>query len=271
MMPSKHPCVTYGHDDELRTVITGLLAEDLKPDQQIGYFGWGDHRRLVADLRAITRTEAWRAGAHHTTSLDEKFDRYAPPDPDSMVAFWDDARRSAQAAGFSSLRAVMDTTPWLTDVESRTTFLEGDHLVDRYCLEHPFSLICVCDARRLDRGALQEITSIHATAHGPSAPFHLHATTGADFALTGEVDTFSVPVLDRLFTILDGGISSKQLVIDATGLEFVNHAALLTLERHAERMGLDNVVLFTTNWAATRLAMLLNLRHVRVEQVGRVP
>ena len=266
-MSSRHPCVSYVGEQELSTVALRLLADGLTGDQQIGYFGWGEHRDLVDRLAALADANASRAGAVRIVSLDQQFARERPPRPATLMEFWADVTEGAVAAGFSALRAVIDTTPWLSESEGRAMILQGDHLVDRYCLTHPLNVICVCDAGLLDPLAVAEITCIHPVAHGPTSSFHLYATLTADIALSGEIDAFSIPVLERVLAALNPGASKNELVIDATGLRFVNHTALLTLERHAERVAVIDVVIRTSSDSAKRLSELLDLRRVRVEVV----
>ena len=97
--------------------------------------------------------------------------------------------------------------------------------------------MCVCDGTILGPDAVAEITSIHAVTPGVSPPFRLHATTGADFAVEGEVDPFTAPLLGRVLAAVGDTDRHGELVIDARGLEFIEHCSLLTLERYASRHG----------------------------------
>jgi hypothetical protein len=268
LVRAHHPCVTAIGEAEVSTAAVRLLSDGLSDDEQLGYFGWGVHRDLMDRLPTLVDGAMARAGAVRVTSLAERFDRSSPPDPAALVAFWADASDDAVAAGFTALRAVMDTTPWLAAPDGRALFMRGDHLLDGYCLDHPLTVICVCDAGMLDAGTIAEITSLHAVAYGPSAPFHLHAAAGADFALSGEIDTLDTPVLERVLSMLDLGASKTKLVIDASRLGFVNHRALLALDRHAERMGVDELVIRTSSISARRLAGTVDLRRVRIDAVG---
>src|SRR5215210_159177 len=268
LVRARHPCVSAVRGADVSAVAVRLLSDGLTGDEQLGYFGWGAHRDLIDRLPTLFDGATAREGAVRVTSLAERFDRSAPPDPDALVALWADATDAAVAAGFTGLRAVMDTTPWLTAPDGRAQLMRGDHLLDGYCLDHPLTVICVCDAGVLDAGTVAEITSLHAVVDGPSAPFHLHAAVGADFALSGEIDTFDSPVLERVLSILDLGASKTKVVFDASRLGFVNHRALLALDRHAERMGVDEVVIRTSSTSAHRLSGIVDFDRVRVDAVG---
>ena len=138
-------------------------------------------------------------------------------------------------------------------------------MIDRYAHDHPLALMCVCDGTILGPDAVAEITSIHAVTPGVSPPFRLHATTGADFALEGEVDPFTAPLLGRVLAAVGDTDRHGELVIDARGLEFIEHCSLLTLERYASRHGVPAVVLRGASVTVVRLVELLGLQRVRVE------
>jgi anti-anti-sigma factor len=124
-------------------------------------------------------------------------------------------------------------------------------------------VLCVCDRRRLDANAVDDVTCIHPSTMAMSPPFRIHATPEASFALHGEIDWMSAPLLERLLTDIDDTAAGQHLVIDAEQLEFVNHSGLLALERHAARSRLGAVVVRRASASVGRLVELLDLQHVR--------
>ena len=264
-MSADHRYVAYGDDSDLRVAAAEFLSEGPTLGARVGYFGWGGLDELRDRLGGLAGVDALLGGSAQITSLDQHFRADEVPDPVALRAFWAHATDAALDAGFSALRVVADTTPWVGAGRERAVFLRGEHLVDRYGLDHPFALLCACDASALTDDALAEIACVHPSARGLSPPFHLHACPGADLALGGEVDAFCVPLMERVLAAVAEGEAGRDVVIDAARLGFLDHQGLLALDAHGERAGLRAVVLRHAPPMARIVVELLNLRHVRVE------
>lgn len=267
-MPGDHAYLAYADDEELRTVATGFLEECLELGQQVAYCGWGGADALRGYVDVVGRPDGRsRRGAVHVVSLDAYFRRDDVPDPATLVRFWSEATSAALAAGFTALRVVTDTTPWVQGERSRTEFLRTEHRVDRFLLKHDFTQLCAGNAQVLDEPALAEAGCIHPSSSGITLPFHLHASHDADFALEGELDAFTVPLFERIVQSARAGERSGELVIDCTEVSFVDHRSLLVLEHHAEEAGLRQVALRGASHGAASLVELLHLSRVRMEAV----
>src|SRR5215211_2055161 len=239
-MSGAHSCLIY-EGESLGPAVVGFLSEGLSDGDQAAYFGWGSTEELRRQLGGFGRGGA--ADTPTVVSLNEAYSPSEVPDPDRRLAFWVDATERALDAGFDGLRAVTDTTPWLDLPEQRSTFLRSEQLIDRYMLGAPLTLLCACDGTVLKQEALADIVAIHERSEGHPAPFCLHATIGADYALDGELDAFTAPLLERVMSALQGDDGRQRLVIDASGLQFIDHTSLLALERHAEQTNLAAVTL----------------------------
>ena len=90
-----------------------------------------------------------------------------------------------------------------------------EHLIDRFCLEHALTMLCAYDAVALDARAVAEVACVHALAHGDLSPFQIHATSGADAALAGEVDVFCANQLEQALQRIGVGACGGKVVIDA--------------------------------------------------------
>jgi anti-anti-sigma regulatory factor len=261
-----HPYLAFPQRSVLRIAAAGFLSEGVTLGQQVGYFGWGGSDGLRDQANGLAGLDGLISrGAAHVTSLDDHFRRDQAPPPASLVTFWSDATEAALLAGFTALRVVTDTTPWAEGSKQRPVFLRGEHLVDRYRLDHPFNQLCAGDSTILDDDALAETVCIHPSSEGFSSPFHLRAAIDADFALDGEIDALTAGLLERVVGWVREGEASPQLIIDARGLAFVEHRSLLALERYAERTGVAAVLVRDASRTAQRLVGLLGLRRVRVE------
>jgi len=267
VLPRHHWCVARDDGTDLAAVASLYLPEALTEGEQVGFYGWtSDVEDLRAPLKGLGDVEQLiDAGAARARSLAERFRPDEPPDPAGLLAYWADATEQALDAGFSGLRVVADTTPWAgLRHDQRVVFLQGEQLVNQYRQTHPFTLICACDASVLPAEALAETASIHSRTEGVSTPFYLYATDPADFAVQGDIDALTVPLLKRVLESMPHG-DDDRLVIDASGLRFIEHRSLLSLERHAERAGLSAVVLRDAPRVAARITGLLDLRRVQLE------
>jgi hypothetical protein len=266
-MTREHWCVAYHDDADLGAATSRYLSEGLGQGDQVGFYGWSTVEDLRAPLSALGDVDALiGAGAARVGSLAERFRPDEPPDPAALVAYWADATEAALAAGYSGFRVVADTTPWAgLRHDHRAVFLQGEQLLNRYRHRKPFTLICACDASALPADALAETASIHPLTEGVSTPFCLYAADAADFALQGEIDALGVPLLERVLDSMPASDAGDRLVIDASGLHFIEHRSLLTLERHAERCGLSALVLRGAPRVAGRMTGLLDLRRVQLE------
>lgn len=266
--PSSHWYVAYADEASMLSEAGGLLAEGVGAGEQIAYFGWapeGDLRRRLHRLEGMSELSA--RGAARVATLDRHFPKDRPPDPVRLVDFWSAATSRALEQGFRGFRVLADTTPWANLApDGRAVFRQGEQLVNRYRLEHPLTLIYACDASVSDADALVDTACIHTEVRGVDLPFRLHAGRGGELTMSGELDAFSVPLLERALRSAPLLRRGDRLVVDLAGVEFIDHTSLRTLDRHAARSGLEEVVLRGAYPTVARVLGLLDLVHVRIEE-----
>jgi anti-anti-sigma regulatory factor len=263
-MTGNHACVVYDDESHLVDTVAGYLSEGLDRGEQVGYFGWGTPAALRGRLGGLGDVE--RLVERHgvvVTSLDAYYLRQAVPDATVRHAFWSDATARALDRGFSGLRVVTETTPWLALPDQRRVFLEGEQVLTGYGRDHPFKMMCVCEHAVLDDEGLNELLAVHAATPGRGVPFRFHTDAAADVRLEGEVDGFSAPVFERLLDALPP--AGPHVVVDATALAFIDHTSLLALERQAMRAGWDGIVLRGAAPLVAHLIDLLELTRIGVE------
>jgi hypothetical protein len=61
---------------------------------------------------------------------------------------------------------VGDGTMRVVDPVRRDRFVRYEHLVDRFCLDHPFTGLCALDATVVGHGLLAELGCVHKLTHG---------------------------------------------------------------------------------------------------------
>jgi len=127
----------------------------------------------------------------------------------------------------------------------------------------PVDRLCAFDAAALGEGLLGELGCVHTLTHGELSPFQLCAARGADAALVGSVDAFSIAQLLEALRRIGVPQPGGQAVLDATALEFVDVRALRDLDGHAADAG-STLVLRSPPDFVLRLMELLGVRAVRV-------
>jgi anti-anti-sigma regulatory factor len=265
---SGHSCFIYEEQEQCRAVTIEYLADGLRRGERVGYFGWGDGTDVRQALLGFDQPEhGGSEDAVVVASLDDLYRRDVVPEPMDRLEFWTRATEESVAVGFDAFRVVTDTTPWLRLPDQRAAFLRSEYLLDRYTVDNPLTLMCVCDRNKLDGDAIDHVACIHSSTVALSPAFRVHATPAATFALDGEIDATSAPLLERLLADMDDTAAGLDLVIDAEQLTFVNHHGLFALERHAAHGGLRAVVVRRASASVAQLSELLDLQHVRTEAI----
>ena len=172
--------------------------------------------------------------------------------------------RDALDAGYPGLRMLAVGTVRVTNPVRRALQVRYEHLIDEFCLGHPLTRLCAYDLDVLGERAVAELACVHTLVHGNLSPFRLRATPRAAAALAGAVDAFSAARLEQALRRIAVAASPREVVIDATGVEFLDHRALLALNRHATRTGAI-IVLRSPPSIVTRLINLLDLHALSSE------
>lgn len=241
-----------------------FLHEGLAIGERVCYVGAGSAESLAAQLRALEgMTEAWDSGAAQVVPLTVSD---AAIEPTAQVRAYAEATAAALAAGFTGLRIVAEATPLVRTSAQLDAFARCEHLMDQYLAGHPFSALCAYDGRVLDDGVIDQLACLHPTSNQDSVGFHLHASTADDYSgtLSGELDLSTADLfttaLDRTALPLRG----NELVVDARGLDFIDHRSLLRLFEHARRRTAP-LVLHVSRTGPARIVNVLDVADVRVE------
>lgn len=263
-----HVCWRYDDMGEFRVRAREFLSEGLEQGYRVCYVASGAVDDLVGDLRGIDGIDrALREGAVQVASLEATYPVGTVVDPEAQVRAYAAATGAAVDEGFAGLRVAAEATPLVRTPRQLAAFARYEHLVDRYMADHPFSAMCAYAVAEVDDSAFAQLACLHPNTNTPSPGFRLHAAGDHVIALGGEVD----PSTDDLFTQtldrVDLGLRDGELVLDATGLTFLDHNSLLRLADHAARRGAPLVL--RASWPGlSRLVELLELHDVRVERVA---
>lgn len=261
-----HLCWSFASDDELAAVATDFLADGLEAGLRVGIIVPGDPAAARARLHGLGDVEALVADGR--LIVDPVAERYAdgrPFVPAEQLARCEEALDEALADGFAGLRIVADVSPLVVDPECRATFARYEQLVGRLIAERPFSALCAYDRRLVAPETLRELACVHPLTPTGLVPFALAAGDGDRVVLRGELDVAGATLFARaLASLPDPTAAGVPIEIDAQGLEFADHRALLLLERHARDRGMRIVVRGAPPIVA-RVAELLELPSVEVE------
>jgi anti-anti-sigma regulatory factor len=261
-----HLCQVFDDHAEFRAAAVEFLADGLAHGARVRYIALTDEDTLRADLAPLMRMpEAHRPGSVEVLSVSGT---YAGPeacvDPQAQVDAYTADTDAALADGFTGFRVAAEVTVLVRTPAQLDAFCRYEHQADRLMSRIAFTAMCGYRRAELGDDAVGQLACLHPAGGGEQAPFRLHATRGADIALSGELDLTTV---HQFATAVDhtGLVNgAAEVVVDATSLEFADHRNLLVLERMADRYGRTVVLRTARRWPA-RLVAALDLAHVRVE------
>lgn len=262
---SQHVCWVYDDPAAFRRGASAFLAEGLRSGHRLLYTARSGNAHL-RDLNELAAADARiDRGSVTACSVDDLYisDGDEVVDPSAQVAVYAAATREALEMGYTGLRVVVDATDLVATPAQRHAFASYEHLVDRYMVDHPFFAMCAYDARTLGAAAA-ELACLHPSATSHAAAFQWYAAPEVDVELVGEIDVDATELFDTTLERTVPVWERSRSVVDASGLTFIDHRGLLTLERHAQRNDVE-IALRTASPVVPRLVDLLGLRAVRLE------
>ncbi|MFE9957626.1 MEDS domain-containing protein [Micromonospora sp. NPDC005299] len=262
-----HLCLAYDDPAALDARAVAHLAAGLAAGEQVWLVAPGDPDSLARRLDRLPGLDAaLRRRALRLLPVEEAYRHDEVVDPEKQVRAYAAATGDALAAGYTGLRVVAEATALVRSAAQREAFARYEHLIDRWMRYHPMSAVCAYDRRELSDAAIAELACMHPETNA-DVLFRLHAGGGeAVVELGGELDPSNHRLFAAALDRADPRPVDGRLVLDATGLRFVDHRCLLHLGDHARRHG-ATAVLRTSRSAAARLVELLDLAEVRVEVV----
>lgn len=230
---SKHVFMAFEDDAEFLARLGPLLGRGLGNQELVIYASDADAADIGHRLRQIDGGEELLASDRFMTEpLHKVFAATEEASPsEALVDALQDGHEQARGRGLSRLRVFGVST----ELASFAHWGRWEFEVGRRVVEERLTAICAYDATTVDRRTLGDLASLHQElkSRRPVTAFCLYPTPGG-LALTGDVDAVSVPRLERALACVDPG-PDRPLVIDVSGLTFLNHAGLLTIEGFARR------------------------------------
>jgi anti-anti-sigma regulatory factor len=263
-----HVCWRYDTPNEFHERAKEFLVDGLSTGQRVLYIGLGDARSLAARLSEIKRLErALATGVAQVASAEETYPTGKMLDPARQVRIYAGLTDRAVAAGFTGLRVAADATPLARTSEQLDVLARYEHHIDHYMAGHPLAAMCAYDRAELGDDTIAQTACMHPSVSPGASGFRLHATDrpGCAAAVAGELDMVSAelwPLALRRAGLRARG--DRELVLDAAGLEFIDHRSLLTLAEYARERAVT-VVLRGAPHSAVRLVELLDVTNVCTE------
>jgi anti-anti-sigma regulatory factor len=263
-----HMCWAFDDQDDFRCRVREFLGEGLELGQRVWYVAPGDVETLANDLRGLEGMDlALRVGAARVVSVDIAYPVGTVIEPATQVQAFVTAAAQAVMAGFTGLRVAADTTPLVRTSAQLDAFARYEYLVDRCIASQPLTGMCAYNRVELGEEVIAQLACLHPNINSGTAQFRLHASHRAAASLHGELDMTTVELLSLTLQRADLQPDGGEVVIDATGLTYIDHRALLMLAEHTRRA--HATVVLRTAWpGAAPLVELLDLPQVRVESPG---
>lgn len=268
LVPSGHLC--WGFDDraDFAARATECLADGLAAGERIVYVGDGDSSGLRRELAALRGgRQALEAGRADVCVIDE-FHRHVGDivvDPHESVAAQVTAMEKALADGFTGVRAIVDDTSFARTPKQRDALAGLEFLLDRAISVLPITALCAYDVRVVGRAGLDELACMHPLVGRRSPAFRCYADQDSRLVLAGEVDWASdelfTAALDRALSLSEPSGRERVLEVEARGLTFADHRALLALDA-AARANRLRLVLHSGPPVLQRIAGLLELTNL---------
>lgn len=263
--PHDHLCWAYDDPAEFCSRAREFLADGLAQGQRVWYLGDCDTAAWWDGLRDLPAADRGRApGAVRIDSLTDWADGVAV-DPIGLVRTFAAGMQDALAAGFTGLRLVTEATLRLRTPEQLDAWACCELLADRYMMTLPFSAMCAYNRAELGEETIAQVACLHPTVNGDAAPFRLYSASGAAASLSGELDITSRDLFATALRRADLRPVGGELIIDATGLDFIDHRSLIILAAHARSCQATAVLRTGLVSSAARMVEILGLRDVRVE------
>jgi hypothetical protein len=146
----------------------------------------------------------------------------------AQLATFEGVLADALASGYSGIRVVADNTPLVSGSEEHFQhWLKWEQVTDRFQAQSNVTGICYFDRGAICEERQSDLASLHPVrvANGAEPPFSFFVD-GDAVAITGTLDAWSA---DQFRRILGASPGVRELVVDLSHAEFVDHRAVLAL------------------------------------------
>lgn len=241
-----------------------FLVEGLELGQRVLYVGEAGDAELGRALAASPGFgDLLGRDGFHVASMGATYRSGAIVDPLDQVAAYAAATQQALDAGFTGLRVAAEATMVVRTPRQRATFARYEHLIDRFMTLQPFAAMCGYDRTELGAAALAEIACMHPVIRDGDSTFQVFATGDGALALAGEIEQFDAALFGDSLEHALAGAAGGDLVVHASALAFIDHHAMVALDRLAGELD-ATIELVGASAVVAKIVELLGLEGVRV-------
>lgn len=226
-----HVCWPFHGTDDLVAAARPYVLEGLTRHERVAFCtigAAGMQRAVVTDVAQVRRP----LNVHQPVLTPLSAEPGWTPSTSPVVAFGR-MTEAALAEGYAGLRIFTDATDAARDPGVRHRWLHWEHLLDRYSLGHPLTVLCGYDAADLGEEIVAEVACVHRMTGGTPCSFLLGATGNGALALSGEVDRESAALLHHAVVVIAAATSGR-VVLDLSEHAFLDHTGLAALDRAAQ-------------------------------------
>lgn len=259
--PGDHVCWWFhGHDEYLETA-REYVSEGLASRQLVAFTKVTPSslkHTIVSDVAQVGR-----AGGHSRSVMSEPQVATLRTSPTSAPSEFDRMTRAAVEDGFTGLRVLTDVNDLVRTTAGLRQWIRTEHLIDRYALDHPLTVLCGYDIDDVGEETVTEAARVHPLTRGALSPFLVRAAdaTGG-LALVGEVDSATADDLRDALTAI-GPEMPTRVTLDMSEVTFIDHVSLTAIDLAARSLDVT-VTLVHTQPLTAWLVQALGLRNVRM-------
>ncbi len=265
LVPFGHLGWGYRTRTEFLTGAAQYIADGLAHHQWIQYVGPAGRDVLRAELDTLP-VDTRHVTVTPATEFYGVDDLGDVVDPDTALGLRAATVDEALDAGYSGVRIVADPSVVNTRPEQRDAFARLEFIIDQRMADAPMTALCAYDISRLGAAA-GELICLHPIV-GPQSPtFRVYAAEGAAFALGGDVDPACAEAFSTTLQRIWPVVQEDTVVVDVSGVTFISHRELLSLNSLAQRDD-RRVVMRGSSPIVSRLVPLLDLTNVCLENVS---
>jgi hypothetical protein len=171
------------------------------------------------------------------------------------------------ADGFTGLRIAAEATELIRTPRQLEAFARYEHAIDRYMMDWPFAAMCGYDRKTLGPETVAAIAAMHPLASPGATPLRLFPSPEPEVsaALAGEIDIAGHDLLRVALHRADLPEHRGKVVIDATGLSFVDHRGLIRISDYSVARDVTTVVHTRAGSSLAMLAGLIELPRLQVQ------
>ncbi|GAA0408665.1 hypothetical protein GCM10009541_59700 [Micromonospora gifhornensis] len=267
-LPYGHQCWAYDDPAGFTPRAEDFLRSGLAAGEQVWYVVAGSEAGAVRDRwRDLDLfAEALSSGAAEVLTLDAAYSGVEVIDPAGQVSAYQMATRMALAAGYSGLRVAAACTDLVRTPAQRAVFASYEQQINRMMRGEAFQGMCGYHRPTLGDRAVAELACLHPEHNVTDLLFRLYAPTAhqGHAVLVGELDPANHDLFRAALEHSELRPVDDELILDASGLRFLDHRTLVHLSEYAQQRE-ARLVLRGCSAGTVRLAALLDLPGVSME------